>query len=63
MCCNRFPCCDNDTSNFPFYLPVSQDDLARLAELASVLETIQGLQNVNFNGCGCNCGCNNSCRG
>lgn len=71
--CNRCNCCNSsffeNNSDFPIFFPVSQNDLARLSDLAEVFEAIQG-----FNGrcnrdrdcdcdCGCNCGCNNSCCG
>ena len=63
MCCNRsvntcrteISSCDS--SNAPFYVPVCQSDLARLAEMAEVYQLIQNLQNTNT-GYTCNRCCN-----
>jgi hypothetical protein len=62
MCCNRTrTCCGSNDEEYPFYLPVSQSDLARLAELSEALEVIQNLRNGTSNSCGCSC--SNSCCG
>ncbi len=57
MCCNQCSCGSNSRS-FPFFMPVSSDDLARLSELGDLVEALQLLQNFGGNRSSC---CNRCC--